>query len=58
MGIWLDYSSIEVKDELSRANPNQHAIERRKMRERKEKKNGKATWVVDVFMIRTVRNRN
>jgi hypothetical protein len=38
IGIHLDYSSIEIEDELNRADSNQHAIERRKRRERERRK--------------------
>jgi hypothetical protein len=54
--IRLDCIPLEIKEELNRTNPNLNVIDVTRMK-RKEKKDGKATWVDTFSICITARNK-
>jgi hypothetical protein len=52
----LDYSALEIKEELNRTNPNLNVIDVTRMK-RKEKNDGKAIWMDNFMIYVTVRNK-
>jgi hypothetical protein len=49
-------TSLEIKEELNRTNPNLKVIDATRMK-RREKKDGKAIWVDTFSICITVRNK-
>jgi hypothetical protein len=53
----LDYTPLEIKEELNRTNPNQNVIDVTRMN-REEKKNGKAIWVDNFSICINIRSKS